>query len=228
MMPPNEKFTCDFKARAKWSKQIIGVVKDMMMESPFEPARQTIYYFNKNASRLLHIKINPRESPAVALSKIKAVFDKIVPSDLFEYKFVDQEYALKFSQEERVGKLSGVFSILAIFISCLGLFGLSSFVAEQRTKEIGIRKVMGASVSRLWQMLSKDFVVLVIISCFIAVPISYYLMNSWLQKYEYRTEISLWILLLTCIVAIFITLLTVSYQAIKAAMMNPVNSLRSE
>ena len=214
--------------KPKWSKQIIGVVKDMVMESPFEPARQTIYYFNKNASRLLHIKINPRESPAVALSKIKAVFDKIVPSDLFEYKFVDQEYALKFSQEERVGKLSGVFSILAIFISCLGLFGLSSFVAEQRTKEIGIRKVMGASVSRLWQMLSKDFVVLVIISCFIAVPISYYLMNSWLQKYEYRTEISLWILLLTCIVAIFITLLTVSYQAIKAAMMNPVNSLRSE
>ncbi len=212
----------------KWSRVIIGVVRDIVMSSPYEPVSQTLYYYNKNASSIMHVKINPEASANDALPKIKAAVEKVVPTALFDYKFVDQEYALKFSQEERIGKLSGVFSILAIFISCLGLFGLASFVAEQRTKEIGIRKVMGASVSNLWQMLSRDFVVLVIISCFIAIPIGYYLMQGWLQKYEYRTEISWWVFLLTCSVAVIITLLTVSYQSIKAAMMNPVKSLRSE
>ena len=145
-----------------------------------------------------------------------------------EYSFVDEEYGQKFSQEERVGKLAGVFAVLAIIISCLGLFGLASFVAEQRTKEIGIRKVMGASVTTLWKMLTKDFALLVVISCAIAVPIGYYLMNSWLQKYEYRTEISVWVFVITCASAILITLMTVSYQSIKAATINPVDSLRSE
>ncbi|MBA4055644.1 MAG: ABC transporter permease, partial [Marivirga sp.] len=212
----------------KWSRTIIGVVKDLVMESPYAPVNPTLYYFNANASRQLHIKINPAVSASVALPTIEAVLNKIVPTALFNYKFVDEEYARKFSQEERIGKLSGVFSVLAIFISCLGLFGLASYVAEQRTKEIGIRKVLGASVSNLWRMLSKDFVVLVIISCVIAIPIAYYFMNGWLQKYQYRTEVSWWIFLITCIGAIAITLLTVSFQAIKAALMNPVNSLRSE
>jgi ABC-type antimicrobial peptide transport system permease subunit len=147
---------------------------------------------------------------------------------LFDYEFVDEEYALKFGQEERIGKLAGIFSVLAIFISCLGLFGLASYVAEQRTKEIGIRKVMGASVSSLWQMLSKDFVVLVLISCFLAMPVGYYVMDGWLQKYEYRVELSWWIFAATTVAALVITLLTVSYQAVKAALMNPVKSLRSE
>jgi predicted permease len=212
----------------KWKKTIIGIVKDMVMESPYEPVRQTIYYFDEDASNVMHIRINPAVSASVALPKIEAAIEKVVPSALFDYNFVDEEYARKFSQEERIGQLSGVFSVLAIFISCLGIFGLASFVAEKRTKEIGIRKVLGASVTNLWRMLSKDFVVLVMIACLIAIPIGYYLMNSWLAKFEYRTEISWWIFVLTSIMAIVITILTVSYQAIKAAMMNPVKSLRSE
>jgi putative ABC transport system permease protein len=212
----------------KWTRRIIGVVKDMVMESPYEPVKQTLYYFNKNASSLLHIKINPTASVGAALPKIKAAFDKVVPSTLFDYKFVDEEYAAKFSQEERIGKLSGIFATLAIFISCLGLFGLASFIAEQRTKEIGIRKVVGASVFSLWKLLSKDFVILVIISCIIAIPVAYYYVYNWLQNYEYRTQLSWWIFAATGAGVLLITLLTVSFQSLKAAMANPVKSLRTE
>ena len=212
----------------KWSKVIIGVVKDMIMESPYEPVRQTLYYYDEDAESQLHIRINPNVSATVALPKIESVFKKVVPTALFDYSFVDEEYAQKFSQEQRIGKLSGVFSLLAIFISCIGLFGLASYVAEQRTKEIGIRKVMGATVTDLWQMLSKDFVFLVVISCVIAVPISYYFMSGWLQRYEYRTAIPGWVFIVTSLAALVITLLTVSYQAVRAALMSPVKSLRSE
>jgi len=185
-------------------------------------------YFLGNYNNWINIKIDPQISASEALPKIEAVFKKVVPSIAFDYKFADQEYALKFAAEERVGKLTSIFSVLAILISCLGLFGLASFVAEQRTKEIGIRKVVGASVFSLWKMLSKDFVVLVLISCFIAIPIAYYFLDAWLAKYEYRTEISWWIFAATSLVALLITVLTVSYQAVKAALMKPVNSLRSE
>lgn len=169
-----------------------------------------------------------KKSANQPLPKIETAVKKAVPTALFDYKFADEEYARKFEQEERIGKLSSVFSILAIFISCLGIFGLASFVAAQRTREIGIRKVLGASVVTIWQMLSRDFVVLVIISCLIATPIVYYLMSNWLEKYEYRTGISWWIFLLTFAAAILITILTASYQAIRAATMNPVKSLRAE
>ena len=134
----------------------------------------------------------------------------------------------KFGNEKRIGELATFFAILAVFISCLGLFGLASFVAEQRTKEIGIRKVLGASVTNLWRMLSQDFVVLVIISSVIATPIAYYFLKDWLQRYDYRTDISWWIFLVAATGALVITLLTVSFQAIKAAMANPVKSLRTE
>jgi putative ABC transport system permease protein len=212
----------------KWTRTIIGVVDDIIMESPYEPVMQAIFLPPSGPSALLHIRIHPEVSASEALSVVEATLGRIVPSAFFDYKFVDEEYATKFSQEQRVGKLAGIFAVLAIFISCLGLFGLSSFVAERRTKEIGIRKVMGAGVSTIWQMLSKDFVLLVSLSCLIAVPCGYYLMNSWLQKYEYHAEISWWLLISTCIGAVAITILTVSYQSIKAAMMNPVKSLRSE
>ena len=212
----------------KWTRTIIGVVDDIIMESPYEPVMQAIFLPDNGSSALLHIRIDPQLGAAEALPVIEASLGKVVPSALFEYKFVDEEYAIKFSEEQLVGKLSGIFAALAIFISCLGLFGLASFVAEQRTKEIGIRKIMGASVSTLWRMLSKDFVVLVLVSCLIAVPCGYYLMTSWLEKYQYRTEVSWWLLISTCIGAVVITILTVSYQSIRAAMMNPVKSLRSE
>ena len=118
--------------------------------------------------------------------------------------------------------------MIAVFISCLGLLGLASFVAEQRTKEIGIRKILGASIGNVWRMLSKDFVILVLISCVVASPLAYYVLSGWLQKFTYRTEISLWIFAATGMGAILLTLNTVSYQAVKTALMNPVNSLRSE
>jgi putative ABC transport system permease protein len=212
----------------KWSRTIIGVVKDLVMESPYAPVRPTLYFYNLNALNVLTMRIDPSVSAAVALPKIEEVVNKVVPDAVFDYEFVDQDYARKFNQEQRVGELSAIFSVLAMIICCLGLFGLASFVAEQRTKEIGIRKVVGASVFSLWKMLSKDFVLLVTISCAIAVPIGYYLMNDWLDRFEYRTEISLWILLGTCIAAAAVTLITVSFQSIKAARANPVNSLRAE
>jgi ABC-type antimicrobial peptide transport system permease subunit len=146
----------------------------------------------------------------------------------FTYKFADDEYAKKFANEERIGELAGAFAILAIFISCLGLFGMASFVAEQRTKELGVRKVLGATVFGLWRLMSADFVTLVIISLLIAVPTARYFMHNWLQHYNYRTELSWWVFALTGAGAVIITLLTVSYQSIKAALMNPVKSLRSE
>jgi len=212
----------------RWSKTIIGVVEDMVMESPYERIRPTIFYFSSGSATMMNLRINPSTGTPEALERIGRVVKSIVPAAVFTYKFIDDEYAAKFSQEERVGTLAGIFAVLAIFISCLGLFALASFVAERRTKEIGIRKVMGASVATLWKMLSKDFVVLVVLSCLIAIPVGYYFMQSWLQKYEYHTEISWWIFLVTGLSAFVITLITVSYQALKASMTSPVNSLRSE
>jgi putative ABC transport system permease protein len=207
---------------------VLGVVRDMVMISPYKPQFPTIYFISGESLHFINIRTNPDKSISEALPTIESVFRKVIPSVPFDYKFADEEYSLKFASEERIGSLSLVFAALAIVISCLGLFGLASFVAERRTKEIGIRKVMGASVFALWQMLSRDFVLLVVISSVIAVPPGYYFMNNWLQKYEYRTDISLWIFLITCFGALAITVLTVSYQSIKAAWANPVKSLRSE
>lgn len=212
------------------SVQIIGVIKDMIMGSPYEPVKRGIFFLdakNKAASQI-EIKIKPTVSANAALPKIEAVFRSIVPSAMFNYKFVDEEYAKKFSQEQRIGELSTFFACLAIFISCLGLFGLASFVAEQRTKEIGVRKVIGASVFNIWNLLSKEFIGLVIISLLIASPIAYILMNNWVQKYTYHTSVSWWIFIVAGAGSLLITLFTVSYQAIKAALTNPVKSLRTE
>lgn len=141
---------------------------------------------------------------------------------------MDEAFGNKFQAEERIGKLSTYFAVLAIFISCLGPFGMASFVAEQRTKEIGIRKVLGASVFNLWGLLSKEFITLVILSCIIAAPVAYYYLNNWLTNYDYRISISWQVFLLAAIAALVLTILTVSFKAIKAAMSNPIRSLRTE
>ncbi|WCT10898.1 ABC transporter permease [Mucilaginibacter jinjuensis] len=209
--------------------KVIGVVKDMVMDSPYEPVKQTVFYFNKNNDpSFVNIKINPQLSTHDALTKIEAICKAYSPSSPFMYRFADEEYARKFEDEQRIGKLAGCFAGLAIFISCLGLFGMASFMAEQRTKEIGVRKVLGASVFSLWRLLSNDFVLLVLIALFIATPIAYYFMYGWLQHYNYHTVLSWWVFVVTGLGAVSITLLTVSYQSIKAALMNPVKSLRSE
>ncbi|GAB3954412.1 ABC transporter permease [Spirosoma harenae] len=208
--------------------KIIGVIKDMVMESPYEPARQTLFYISNFPSNFINFRLNPDMSASEAVSKVGTVFQKYNPTALFDYKFADAEYTKKFATEERIGTLASFFAVLAIFISCLGLFGLASYVAEQRTKEIGVRKVLGASVLNLWGLLSKDFIQLVIISFCLASPVAYYFLGNWLQNYQYRTELSWWIFAATGAGALLITLLTVSFQSIKAALVNPVKSLRSE
>jgi putative ABC transport system permease protein len=214
-----------------WENQpfkVIGVVKDMLVESAYQPIRASMYHCNYEQGNIVLMKINPALSASAATGKIENIFKKYDPATAFEFKFVDEDFAKKFGDEERIGKLASVFAVLAVFISCLGLFGLASFVAEQRTKEIGIRKVVGASVFNLWQLLSKDFVLLVIIACAIAVPLAWYCMNKWLQQYDYRTAVSWWIFAAAVAGALLITILTVSFQAIKAALANPVKSLRTE
>ncbi len=199
----------------------------MVMESPYDTTR-AVMFFNGGWMNIMQIRINSKMPTRQALSKIEAVFKKYNPSSPFTYQFVDDDYATKFAEEERVGNLATLFAVLAILISCLGLFGLASFVAEQRTKEIGVRKVLGASVFNLWKLLSTDFVRLVIISCFISIPVAWYVLNAWLQRYIYRTDISWWVFAAASIGALITTLLTVSYQSIRAALSNPVKSLRTE
>ncbi len=208
--------------------QVVGVVKDMVMQSPYDPMMPTIFMLNYEWADVINVKIKDGVSLATALDKIGNVFKKYNPGAPFDYQFVDQEFGKKFEAEERIGKLAGVFGVLAILISCLGLFGLASFVAEQRIKEIGIRKVLGASVIELWSLLSKDFLWIVIISCAIATPLSYYFLHKWLHGYDYRTSISGWVFVFAGVVSVIITIITVSFQAIKAALANPVKSLRTE
>ncbi len=208
--------------------KIIGVVKDMVIESPYAPVRPTLFHLSDYPGNVVIARINPAISANEALQKIETVFKKYSPSQPFNYQFVDEVYARKFGNEQRIGKLAGFFAILAVFISCLGLFGMAAFVAEQRTKEIGLRKVLGASVLNLWGLLSKDFVLLVLLSSMVAIPVAYYFLYQWLQSYEYRTELSWWIFVITAVGALIVTLLTVSFQSIRAALMNPVRSLRTE
>ncbi len=207
---------------------VLGVIKDMIMESPYKPVKETIFLYDRNWANVITVAIKQGAAIKPALSKIEDVFKKYNPSAPFDYTFNDEDYAKKFNDEQRVGKLATFFTVLAIFISCLGLFGLASFVAEQRKKEIGVRKVLGASTYNLWRMLSKEFALLVIISCFIAIPLAWYYLNDWLKQYDYRTSISVWIFVFSGLGALAITLLTVSFQAIKAAIANPVKSLRTE
>ncbi|MBK8776250.1 MAG: ABC transporter permease [Saprospiraceae bacterium] len=209
-------------------REVIGVVENSIMENPYEKVRAARFICDPNWAGYIMFRIKDQVSFSKVESSIASIFDKYNPAFPFEYKFVDQEYGKKFALEVTVGKLASILAILAIFISCLGLFGLSSFVAEQRKKEIGVRKVIGASVFNLWQLLSKEFVVLVGISSLLAAPIAYYFMNEWLQKYSYRTEMSWWIFVAASIGALLITLLTVSFQALKAASANPIQSLKSE
>ena len=172
--------------------------------------------------------MKPQKDVSKALSAIESVMKKNNPAYPFEYKFVDEQFNNMFTNETLMSNLSVVFAVLAIIISCLGLFGLAAYTAEQRLKEIGIRKVLGASVAGLAGLLSKDFLQLVGIACLIAFPVAWWMMHNWLQGYEYRIQISWWIFFAAGLLAIIIALGTVSFQSIKAALANPVKSLRSE
>ena len=206
---------------------IIGVTKDMISNSPYEQVQPAVF-LGQGGHSIDIIRIKPGTPVRTALSAIEAVYKQYNPSSPFVYHFNDDDYAQKFATETETGNLATVFSGLAMLISCLGLFGLASFVAEQRTKEIGVRKVLGARVVNLWALLSGDFLKLVMLSCFVSMPLTYFFMSKWLQNYTLHTSLSLWIFVASGAGILSITLATVSYQALKAALMNPVKSLRTE
>lgn len=224
MKKPAENYLTFYGKKFK----IIGVAKNIINRSPYEQVQPMVYFLAKWAGGDLLLKISPVMSPGKAIHNMAAVLKTENPQQPFEYHFVDQEYAKEFDNEERIGKLSITFAALAIFISCLGLFGMATFMAEQRVKEIGVRKVLGASVCALWQLLSKDFAILVFISIVIASPVAYYFMHNWLRNYQYHTDVAWWIFMVTAIGAILIALITVSFQSVKAAMANPIKSLKTE
>ena len=208
--------------------RVIGVVRNALMRSPFSAAEPTFFVYNPSWSSSVMYRLAPGVDAGAAIATFAPIFSKYNPAYPYSYHFADERYAAKFSEEVLIGKLSGIFAMLAIFISCLGLFGLAAYVAQQRTKEIGIRKVLGASVTQLWVLLSREFIILVMLSCLIAAPIAFYFMHGWLQTYDYRIGIGPGVFVASGAAAIAVTIITVSLQAIKAAVMNPVKSLRSE
>jgi putative ABC transport system permease protein len=207
---------------------VVGVVKDFILQSPYEPVRPMIIQGPKSWFNVIHYKLNEKNTTAKNLALAEGVFKKFNSEYPFDYHFVDDEYARKFKDEQRTGTLASLFAGLTIFISCLGLFGLATYMAQNRIKEIGVRKVLGASVFGVSSMLSKDFLKLVGIAFLVATPLAWWGMHTWLQGYTYRVPISIWVFITAAVVTIVISIITVSFQAVKAALANPVKSLRSE
>ena len=207
---------------------IVGVINDFVYNNMYGPAAPLILFSNQSNCNVLSIRLKPGVQIPTALSNIETMIKKDNPGYPFDYNFVDQQFDQLFKTETLIGELAGIFSVLAIFISCLGLFGLAAYTAERRTKEIGIRKVLGAGLGKLTTLLSIDFLKLVFLSCIIAFPVAWWIMHNWLHDFEYRIQISWWIFVAAGLLAIGIALITVSFQAIKAAIANPVKSLRSE
>lgn len=207
---------------------IIGVVEDMVKGSPFDETSLSIMFLDEGYMQWLYIRLNPDVSASESIPVIEKVYSEIYPEAPFDYTFADDDFNAKFESEQRISSLARFFSILAVLISCLGLFGLASYMAEQRSKEIGIRKVLGASVVTLWKLLSKDFALLVLLACVISIPISYSVLDGWLAGYAIRTELYWWIFAVGALGGLLITVITVSFQALKVAIANPVKSLRME
>jgi ABC-type antimicrobial peptide transport system permease subunit len=208
--------------------KIIGVVKDFHFNSLHDPIQPLVILLTDNLSwGYAIIRTQPGKTPE-AIASIKKVYNELEPKFPFNYSFADAEYQHLYESEQLVGKLSGVFAFLAIFISCLGILGLVMFTAEQRSREIGVRKVLGASELRIFRMLSSEFLQLVSIAFIIASPVAWLVMNNWLKDYAYRTTISFWLFAGAGLITVFIALITVSFEAVKAALANPVKSLRND
>jgi len=208
---------------------VVGVVNDYVYGDMYgRPDPVMFFCVNMPDASNMYVRLKPNANVEKAIQQIASVLKKDNPSYPFTYHFVDDQFNQMFQNEQLISKLSRVFATLAIIISCLGLFGLAAFTAERRIKEIGVRKVLGASITNITTLLSKDFLLLVFASCFVAFPLAWWMMHSWLQNYKYRIEISWWIFLIAGIAAVLIALITVSFQAIKAAIANPVKSLRTE
>jgi putative ABC transport system permease protein len=207
---------------------VVGVINDFVYNSMYAAAAPLILYSDTSNVNFLTVRFKQNADLKTALAKVEAIVKSDNPGYPVEFNFVDEQFNQLFKTETLIGKLASVFAVLAIIISCVGLFGLAAYTAERRTKEIGIRKVLGASAQGLAGLLSKDFIQLVAISCLIAFPVAWWMMHNWLQDYEYRIDISWWIFIAAGLLAILIALITVSFQAIRAALMNPVKSLRTE
>jgi putative ABC transport system permease protein len=205
-----------------------GVVGDYVFGNMYGQAAPVIFYCIPQFTTLLYVRSNPKADPERVLSAMESVFKKYNPGYPFAYTFVDDQFNALFQSETLISTLSKVFAVLAIFISCLGLFGLATYTAERRRKEICIRKVLGASAGKIAQLLSTDFLQWVVLSCFIAFPAAWWVMHQWLNNYAYRINIHWWVFVVSGFVAILIALVTISFQSIRAALSNPVKSLRSE
>jgi len=212
----------------QYKMEVVGIIKDFVYNDMYGASEPLILFSYNGPATIMTIRYKPNVDLTQALAKTEAIMKTDNPGFPFEYSFVDEAFAKFFATETLIGKLAGVFAVLAIFISCLGLFGLAAYTAERRTKEIGIRKVLGASVQGLAGLLSKEFLQLVALSCLIAFPIAWLSMRSWLMDYQYRTDIHWWVFILAGVLALAIALITVSFQAIKAALANPIRALRSE
>jgi putative ABC transport system permease protein len=207
--------------------KVIGVVQDYHYKSLHEKVLAAVIHIYPQVTFKVAAKIrtaNMKETIAF----INNTWNKFSPGYPLDYKFMDDTYGQMYKAEEKLASLLWIFTLMAIVVGCMGLFGLAAFSAEQRTKEIGIRKVLGASVTSITTLLSKDFVKLVLIAFVVAFPVAWWAMNKWLEDFEYRINISWWIFPLAAIIALLVAIITVSFQAIRAALSNPVNSLRTE
>jgi putative ABC transport system permease protein len=214
-----------YRGQKKWD--IVGVINDYHQKSLRYPVEPTMLFPAYSTNSWISVKVDTRDLPAT-IAAIKKAYDAFFPGNLFDYSFLDERFNAQYANERLFGKVFAIFSGFAIFIACLGLLGLSLFATAQRTKEIGVRKVLGASVSNIVMLLSKDFIKLVMIAFVIASPVAWYIMNNWLRDFAYRINISWWIFAAAGLLAVIIALGTISFQAVKAAIANPVKSLRTE
>jgi putative ABC transport system permease protein len=223
---PEEAIGAKFK---QWGREgkIVGVITDFHYSSLQHEIKPLSIRIEPQGCQMVSVKVHAGNLAATVAS-IQNKWNEFIPNRPFSYTFLDETFDKQYRSEDRFGKLFLNFAVLAIFISCLGLLGLASYSTMQRTKEIGIRKVMGASVTNIVNLLSKEFLALVMISFLVAVPIVWYFMSKWLNGFAYRTQLQVWIFLLAGIIAVFIAMFTVSFQAIRAAVANPAKSLRTE
>jgi ABC-type antimicrobial peptide transport system permease subunit len=208
--------------------EIIGVIPNIVMDSPYHPVEAMMLIFEPGWTSTISIRLNKTDDLRASINEVEAIFKKLNPSYPFEFRFADFDFDKKFANLNLISRLAGIFATLAIAITCLGLFGLAAFTAEQRTKEVGIRKVLGASVSSLIILISKDFTRLVVFGFLFSTPIAYWFLNGYLERYPYRVSIIWWVFPLAGLSALILALMIVSTQAFKAATANPTQSLRSE